>query len=696
MSINKNARDTENSKGDKFYKKFMNSKYIFIFVGVFLFFLIFRFWFSQDILTGSDLPYFHKEIINNDFGLYGWSLSRGVGLGEFSASMLWNYASQVVPSALLLNAGLSWQLSEKLLFFIPFLFLSCLSSFFLLRNFVKNRFFILLGILIYVTNTYILTLLSGGQVMIALSYSILPFAVCLLTKKDFYVSLKNILALAIVTALIFLLDIRIGYLFSIIFVLYLLVSIDNFLDFKKILKKITALIFVFLLVLLLHSFWILPMIRYQGQSINFGNEYTSATAVNFFSFAKFENTISLLHPNWPENIFGKISFMQAEFLVIPILAYSSLFFLKNLSKNKKKNILLFAFLGLIGSFLAKGSNPPFGFIYIWMFEHIPGFIMFRDSTKFYIFIALSYSILIPFLLYNFSKTISLHGQKIYKKFSENYALFIVFLIFTIFWMFTIRQAVLGQLGGTFKPTKMPQEYIKLEDFLSSQEQFYRTFWVPSVQRFGFYSQNHPAITAKDFYRIYDNQKIVSRLNLPENQELLKNISVKYIIIPFDSQEELFLKDRVFDEKQYQNIFSNVKKINWLSEVKGFGKIKVFQIKNPKEHFWSTSKNIILSYSYINPTRYGLKVKNAKKGDLIVFSENFDSYWVVKNGDQVIRSQQYDKLFNSFKLPKNGDYILDVYYEPQKWVEVGTTISEVTLIAIMFILAFILWKERFRK
>jgi len=48
------------------------------------------------------------------------------------------------------------------------------------------------------------------------------------------------------------------------------------------------------------------------------------------------------------------------------------------------------------------------------------------------------------------------------------------------------------------------------------------------------------------------------------------------------------------------------------------------------------------------------------------------------------------------LPKNGDYILDVYYEPQKWVEVGTMISGVTLIAVMFILAFILLKERFRK
>ncbi len=674
----------------------MNSKFIFLFVGAFLFFLIFRFWFSQGILTGSDLPYFHKEIVNNDFRLYSWSLSRGAGFGEFSASMLWNYASQVIPSALFLNIGLNWQTSEKLLFFIPFLFISFIGSFFLLRTFIQNRFFILLGILIYATNTYILTLLSGGQVMITLSYSLLPFAVYLLTKKNLYISIKNILALAITVALLFLLDIRIGYLFGIVFVLYLLVSTDNFLDFKKIFKKINALIFIFLLVLLVHSFWILPIIKYQGKSINFGNEFTSAEAINYFSFAKFENTISLLHPNWPENIFGKVSFMQPEFLIIPILAYSSLLFLKDLDKEKKKNILFFAFLGLIGSFLAKGSSPPFGFIYIWIFEHVPGFIMFRDSTKFYVLIALSYSILIPFFLYKISKVISLYGQKIYKKFSENHSLYIVFLIFTVFWMFTIRQAVFGQLGGTFKPTKVPQEYVKLEKFLSSQDQFYRTFWIPSVQRFGFYSQNHPAITAKDFYRIYDNQKIINKLRQPENQELLKEASVKYIIIPFDSEGELFLKNRAFDEEQYQAIFSNVKKINWLSEVGGFGKVKILEIKNPKDHFWSPSKNIILSYIYINPTKYKLKVKNAKKEDLIVFSENFDSYWVAKNENQTIRSQQYNKLFNSFKLPKDGDYVLEVYYEPQKWVDVGVVISVSTVIVIMYFFVLIVWKERLRK
>ena len=65
----------------------------------------------------------------------------------------------------------------------------------------------------------------------------------------------------------------------------------------------------------------------------------------------------------------------------------------------KKQIRFFLILSLLGVFLAKGSNEPFGQIYIWLFEHIPGFVMFRDPTKWYMLIAVSYSVLIPYSIY---------------------------------------------------------------------------------------------------------------------------------------------------------------------------------------------------------------------------------------------------------------------------------------------------------
>ena len=76
-------------------------------------------------------------------------------------------------------------------------------------------------------------------------------------------------------------------------------------------------------------------------------------------------------------------------------AYNDLIFFL---KSNKRKIVFFAFLGLTGSFLAKGMNGPFGEAYAFLFKYFPGFVMFRDPTKWYLLVILSYSILIPFVL----------------------------------------------------------------------------------------------------------------------------------------------------------------------------------------------------------------------------------------------------------------------------------------------------------
>ena len=78
---------------------------------------------------------------------------------------------------------------------------------------------------------------------------------------------------------------------------------------------------------LLHAVWILPVLFLQSNPDPQG--LTSVDGFRFLSFADFSQSISSLHPNWPENIFGKVGFMKPEFLALPILAYTSLLFIKN-------------------------------------------------------------------------------------------------------------------------------------------------------------------------------------------------------------------------------------------------------------------------------------------------------------------------------------------------------------------------------
>ena len=294
--------------------------------------------------------------------------------------------------------------------------------------------FKLLGIFIFVTNSYILLLVSGGQMGIALAYSITP----LVSVSFIKIAVQN-LKLSIITGILFsiqvMFDIRIAYITITAIILYLIL---HFIKSKETLRS-SLYILIYSLVIplgitgLLHAFWLLPLLFSGTSSINqqLGDIYTTTEAVKFFSFAKLENSLSLLHPNWPENIFGKVGFMKPEFLALPIVAYLSLLFINSKFKIQNSNskiILFFALLGLVGAFLAKGASEPFGQVYIWLFEYVPGFVMFRDPTKWYLFIAISYAVLLPFSVWKIWEKMS--GKSLFKN------LFLILII--LYLLFLIR------------------------------------------------------------------------------------------------------------------------------------------------------------------------------------------------------------------------------------------------------------------
>ncbi len=663
---------------------------------LFLFIIIaavYRVWFGTGILSGGDLGMtFHSMYFNDYLYPFAWYWNQGVGLGGNAVSLLWIYVDFAFTKTIFGQIlGLPWNIAERLAYFFPFLILGLPSSFVLAKSIFPKNPFLVASALIFLVNSYILMVVGGGQLWIFLSYAITPFVLYLFIKEINSIidlakwGLRKPFFIGLIFSLQFLLDLRIAYITLFAAFFYWLFKI---LQKRKIKDSLISLTFVFLipgiLTLLIHGFWILPtLIIGQNPLSQFGSAFTSANAVSYFSFAKLENSISLLHPNWPENIFGKVGFMKSEFLLSPILAFSSLFFsYKTKDQITKSYVLFFAFLGLIGAFLAKGVNDPLGGIYLWMFSHVPGFIMFRDPTKWYTLVAVSYSILIPFTLWRIYEWLKSKNKFSILKCKN------LFLIFVgAYFLFLINPALSGQLGGTFKTTQIPNEYFNLESFFSSQNRFFRTFWLPTVQRFGLNSKDHPAISGQDLLGTYDLSSAVNKLKT--NKDVLRYSSVGYLVVPYDSEDEIFIKDRKYNKDIYQKTINEVKQIPYLKQISGFGRIAVFEVPNPKDHFWSMKEGLIESYKYINPVKYIVNVKNAKKGDVIVFAENYNPKWVAINDNIQINSKQYDKLFNSFTLLKNGNYELEVYYTPQKYVDLGLAVSLATLVSIVvfFILSF---------
>lgn len=664
---------------------------------------IFRNWFMSGLLSAFDFPYYSKIMMDKaDLRLYAWNLHIGLdGFAGFFSPYSWIYPFINVPQIILgKNLNLDWGFITKIIYLYPLLLLMIISPLINYNYFFPKNKFSFLSILIFSFNTYFL-LLAGGEVFIALSFAFAPLvfisfvsAIDLIygiETKKFKINLNTIFRRAIISgfflAIQIMIEARMAFVTLFVIGLYLLFTFRRLIFHYRIHRTLLLLIISIslpgLIVILLHFYWILPTILYGKNPVDIlGSSYASSNVVNFLSFAKLEQTISLLHPNWPENIFGKTYFMKPEYLLIPILAFASLLFCK---KNEKKNniIYFFAFLGLFGAYLAKGTNEPFGEIYLWLFNNIPGFKMFRDPAKLYLLIAFSYSILIPFTISKIYKLLS--GVE---KFSSLKLHYLLVILIASYLLFLIQPAILNQLGGMYKPTQIPVDYIKLEKYISNQPGYFRTLWVPSKQRFAYYSNSHPLISASVFFNIYDHQKLLNKLSSADTAQQLREASIKYIIVPYDSEKEIFIADRKYDNQKYLNTIKELNKIKWLKNKPDPSNNNIiFEVLNPEDHFWSNAPDIKLNYKFINPSKYVVNIENANKGDTIIFSEKYDHGWKARSTDNVsinLVNKKY-KNYNSFIIPKSGSYQINVYFEYQKWADLGSVISIYALILIISLL-----------
>jgi len=666
----------------------MKLKFIFCFLISIPIVIVYKAWFMNDFINSGD---FINFTFKPSLDVYAW----GNGLNGLGGSMFaYGWLSLVASIPLSLLNGLfeiDIIFAQKIAFFYSFIALSVISSLFLFKKLFKDNNFYYLAPLFFLFNTYVLMLVGGGQIFIALSLAFLPITVYLyinelILKKIEDVNkislLKKSLLIGLLLTIQIMLDLRIGYIALFAILVFLLVFNLIKLNRKIFIRSLFLLFIPLFIVLLLNLYWVLPIIVVGQNPIEqLGAAYSTVSGVVFFSFAKFENTISLLHPNWPENIFGKVYFLKPEFVVLPLLVFSSLLFIEKISKKERFYILYFSLIGLIGAFLAKGSNEPFGCIYLWLFDNFPGMQMFRDPTKFYTLVVLSYSMLIPFSVSKIYEKISKFSVK--NKILNYQNLFLVIVV--CYLLYLINPALLGKLNGTFRPSILPNEYVKLKEFVASDNNFYRTLWIPSIQRYGINTNQNPAISSLQFFNTSSNSALFSCLNKPELSELLKQASVKYVVVPYDSEGEIFLEDRKYSEEEYLKTVGEIEKIDWLTPVGDFEKIKVFELANPKDHFWIMGDGEV-NYKYVSSVEYKIKLSNVKINDILVFSESFDRNWSINVNNLKAYSQEYE-LFNSFKLDKSGTYSASIYYEPQKYVNIGLIVSGSTLILIIFLFGF---------
>lgn len=633
-----------------------------------------------------------------------WNTHFGNGLGGNDVFLLalntYYYLLSGISGTLL---RLPWFGIERLFWYWPFWGIGIIGSYLLAKQVTAGSKYSVLAPVIYLTNTYVLMIVGGGQMGVAMGYAVAPFVLWgVINWFEHAATVRWVRAAIVVGGLfsvVLLFDLRVAYILLIPSVAYVFIRVGF--DYRKmsLWRMASSAVLACGVIVTLHFFWLYPFVT-QGTNplTGLGDAFINPDMVRFLSFAPFEHTLSLLHPNWPENIFGKIRFLQPEFLVIPIIAYGALMFIArkkryihDSSAPNHQTLAFFAFVGLIGAFFAKGTNPPFGDVYLWLFNNVPGFVMLRDSTKFFVLTALSYCVLIPFFLdrlYNVSRHMGIRRVT-----SER----LMVVLFMAVWLVLHREALTGKLTGVFAPERIPIPYTRLQQYLSSETSFSRVLWIPSRQRYGFFSDTMPGLSL-DTLKIASYSAFADWMSSKESNEQLSRLAVSHIIVPSDPKGELFVSDRVYDDKKRQQYVRMLDADADIMRLDTFGDIAVYKTKLHYGHiFYQNNQHAPVGYERVSPTRYNVAISAHTDERQLIFSETFDPQWELVIGARHISPQRTVDGLQMFVVPPvSADTISYLFYKPQQLVAIGIPVSGLSLIVIAAYLSYatiVLWKKR---
>ncbi len=536
-----------------------------------------------------------------------WSEGGAEGLGEYSAFFLWAWPLSFI-SGVLANLGVTFQFLEKFFLLMPILTIGVYGILKLTKNLNLSSSTRFICALFYLTNTYILLLVDGGQLSIGLTYAFFPLSF-LAVERSLTGRIREKMLAGITISILGFLDIRFVY---ILFLLCLIRFFYQFLFLDKQNKK--EWIFEWLktglvgggIVLGLHFYWLFPILKDPSSKIAY-SLFTQLSSSNL----NLGHPLLLISPNWYKNIFGVISPLRWEFILIPILV-----FFAPVLRPKSPSLGFWLLVALISTFLAKGDAQPFSSFFHWLFNKIPYFSIFRDSTKFFTLVALSYTVLLGFTLEEIKQKIKV--QRIKRLF---------FLFIVLYLLFLASPVWLGWTTGTFSQSYYKKEYQELESVLQQDTNFSRVFWIPSFPPLGYLSQNHPRVEATRLVQkrpfavgtVGSYEYINFLREAPYMGEIFDVAGIGYIAYPYlDPRRDNMHPDNV---EYYYTFSDQLSKSPWLTKVEGSA-IPLFKVKNRQDRFFVTPNTwwIIGSDNIYNESTKSANLKLSKNA--LIFAEEY--------------------------------------------------------------------------
>ncbi len=479
------------------------------------------------IFTAGDFWYlpneFFKEFLTPPIILDGIN-SLGTGVANPTSNILY------IIAGFLTKIHLGFGAWERIVFLWPIALMAPIPIYLFLVRIFKYPTAAFVGSLVYIFTSYILAR-ETMHLHIVIVYLLAPALLIAFEHMLKTQTKQSILPFITLFGICSVFEIRISYICSLILFAYgiYLIATQSIIFSWKLVR---ILLYAIIPITLLQSYWLLPFL-FAHSSLG----YVSITSRSLFqSFYQVSTASTLSDPFWTGGILTDFIPQAIPWWAygIPLSALIWIFFKKEGQRNPQ--FWFWLAIACIGIFLVKESNSPLPHIYQWIFNNIPGFRLFRDSSKFTILTALSCVFLI-------TGSIAIVRKK------SLYAAYSFILITSAIVLVNTWPFITGSIASMTRSYIIPSQFTELQHVLEQDTVFGRSLWIPSDERFVFESQTHPrlslaALTASDlsqgwFPFVQNPNAPLSLPTQPIFKSLLNMASIRYIGEPSDSTNDVY-------------------------------------------------------------------------------------------------------------------------------------------------------------
>lgn len=666
----------------------------------------YRQWLSFAVFFNEDYGFTFSET-GRDFLRYSaWDGQTGFGLPSL---VLWMWSWKILP-AFFAFFGFDSNVWDKIVLFWPFVFLTPVLAYFLVKEIVQNKFGAFIGACVYSWNTYYLAINTQGHLSLSLAGTFAAPAVLFFWRYFRRGGRKNLVAAALFFALVGGYDFRVAYQLFFLFLffpfwfLFLERSGERWAFFQK---HFWPLALFFVLLLSFNLFWIMPTAVTGSLATN---EVVGRELVANNYFLDLKRTITLFHPFWNggEPEWFDDQDVPAWFWLVPVAVLLGAFL------NRKKGKLVGWFLiALVGVFLAKQDAVPLEGAYVWLHRHFPGFNAFREASKFYFLVLASYAVLIGALV-----------AAVFERFKKNRARWLVFgVLFGLFFT-NLFGLFRGEMKNIFTPRQIAPDELLLRDYFLRESGSFRTLWVPKEGKAVFFRAFNPKLDAAETRKLYAlDLADFSRFQGEEpgtsdkhrwffSQEfatrLLSRGTVAYLVV---KEEERGLLGDLLSNPAWEKIELDLKEHSLYRNRSV--RPRVYLTEKP-ETFHRDRAFQTVPFSAWSGSRWEVELEKSDRTVWLNFSERYHPAWRLVCSEtkwyqtffaaklfSVEDHFQTDAGLNAFRLDpeelekrcvvsKEGMVRLSLFYLPQAWLNLGGLIF---LLTTLFSLGYLFFGTR---